>query len=128
MGQAATFYRGKTWRVQQALGLKDKAVISLREAAAILEGGRVCTEQGVNILAENRGHPETAKIVNALADTSKTLIQRVRRALVSNEAGFSTGEAAALQAGLQEIERDSFFLAHWARHLADHGPEVVYNA
>ena len=126
MGQVASIYQGKTWRLQQALNLIHKDELTSEEVLTLVECGRMCTERGAEIVSAGGSRPDAARVLEALLVTSERMLDRVRGHL--DQADSADGEWSRLVDGLPSAQRESYFLAPWAQKLAAEGPEPRYNA
>ena len=129
MGQIKAIYQGNTFRLQRALELRDKEYLTLEEMSALIEGGKLCTERGVKLLASRGDTPDKARLVEALAITGNSLAARAMDQLErKRESDRQPNESSDLRSSIDAVIKDSFYLARWAERLTAHTGERVFDA
>jgi hypothetical protein len=121
MGQVAAIYQGKTYKLLRALSLMEKDYLTPQEAEALIEGGRLCATQGVELLAQNDENGDAGRVLDALLATSRNLLGKARHHLPA--AGVHSPLAHDLAEKMRRAEKDSHRLAQWTQH---HGQRPAY--
>lgn len=115
MGQVGVVYMGKTWKLLQALNLRDKESINPDEARTLVEGGKLCLDQGVNIMTEGSDGPEAAQVIDALLDITRSLVQKAKVLVDSENNGrIPSDESLWLSKRVREVEKESMYLSKWS--------------
>lgn len=119
MGEYGDVYRGRTWTLRRAIDLMRKDSLSIAELSMLVDGGAVCTEQGVELLSEGRKRGDMVKVLDALLATSDAIVKKIQAALTQPGISRNTDEYRRLTLKAGMIREKAGHIAHWAAHYSN---------
>ncbi len=119
MGQSYPYSNNKSNTLKKALSISQSKGISLEQIKDIIQGGTVCTDHGVKLLADSPRRPDLVPVLDALLVTSERLLGEVDEYLSRQP---PEEDPAFLFHELERTRQANMFIWHWLERLRSEKP------
>jgi hypothetical protein len=129
MAQVQPLFQGKTYTLTRALSFLDRQDLPAEHVADLVEGGRLCARQGLDVLSSGRPEPDLRRAVTALAELSLKFLDRAQsRVNESDRTDRDYLEREGVLTRLDEARTEYRQFHRWAGNMPDGTQETVFLA